>query len=111
MTQFDKLSFTFFYDGETTFIPSGISIQPDTSCLSDEILLVLSSTVIKTLAQRHGLEQALEMINDTGYGRIGKSGHFEMKLMSKTQMEEFYGELPDPDNDDEDDDGDEGKKV
>lgn len=102
MSQIKKLSFTFHYEDPILPMPTGIGFHPDIRKLPDEVLLFLGSVIIRTLSQRHGLEQALKMMEDSGYGRIGDSTKFVMKYHDRKEMEEVYGDLPECCEDEED---------
>ncbi|MHA2279727.1 MAG: hypothetical protein ACXAC5_02370 [Promethearchaeota archaeon] len=45
------------------------------------------------MSKRHGLEQALKMMQDAGYGKIGENATFRMRWSTQKEMEGRFGDL------------------
>jgi hypothetical protein len=87
-----QLTFTFHYDETTHTLPTSIGILPNPNELDDHIILFILSIFIQVLRNRHGLEQALKMTEDVGYGKIAET-EFDLKWVPRAQMEHMYGDL------------------
>lgn len=68
-----QLNFTFHYDAPDHTLPTTIGVLPNPNELDDHILLFIIASFIQVLRNRHGLEQALKMTEDAGYGKIGET--------------------------------------
>jgi len=92
-----QLTFSFHYDDPSHTLPTGIGILPNPSALDDYIILFIIATFMQVLRDRHGLEQALIMTEQAGYGKIGQT-EFAMKWTPKDEMEDVYGDLDLPED-------------
>lgn len=64
-----NLSFQFQYDEDEEF-PDAIYVEPNPDCNSDTELILASLVCIQSLASKHGLERALEMVRKAAFGKI-----------------------------------------
>ncbi len=72
------LEFTFRFNTKYGPLPFAIGTDPNLLDLDDTIILLIVSTAIRTLASRHGLEEALKKINEVAYGRIDGKRAFKI---------------------------------
>lgn len=83
-----ELTFTFHYEEPDYTLPTAIGILPNPDSLHDNIILMMTATFTRVLSNRHGLEQALKMVEDAGYGKIG-----DARLIMKWEEREDTQEL------------------
>jgi len=83
-----QLTFTFHYEEPNHTLPVAIEIIPDPFELGDYTLLMVIAAFSQVLSNRHGLEQALKLIEDAGYSKIDDCNLY-MKWTKKNNMD-FY---------------------
>lgn len=75
------LSFNFEYeenDNEQPYAcPNVICVVPNPNTVSDAELVLTANTCVQALATKHGLEQALTMINDAAVGKLRNGSRFD----------------------------------
>ena len=74
-----NLSFCFEYNDDDESCPEVVHVTPDPGEVSDTELLLVANTCIHALAVRHGLEQALTIVNDAVYGKLANGVAFDTK--------------------------------
>lgn len=85
-----NLSFCFKYD-QTSICPHSVQVIPDPHGIPDYELVLTANTCIQALASKHGLERAIEMINDAAYGNLFDGTKFDT-LWSKNLEQEGENE-------------------
>lgn len=69
-----NLSFQFAFADDEQNCPESVLVHPNPNHLEDSVLLLTASTCIRSLANRHSLEQALKMVENAAYGRLDNDG-------------------------------------
>lgn len=64
-------------------LPYTIDFCPDPDNVPDEGLLTIVAVCIRTLAKRHSLEKALELVNEAGFGRLPDGDKFDLLFVKK----------------------------
>lgn len=81
-----NLSFRFQYDDNDQTCPESLHVVPSPKTMSDTELVLTTTACIQALATKHGLEQALTMVNDAAYGRFANGTRFDTRwLINKTK--------------------------
>lgn len=82
-----NLSFCFKYT-HASICPHSVQIIPDPHIVSDNELVLAASTCIQALASKHGLEQAIDMVNNAAYGKLCDGTKFDTRWSALEQGEE-----------------------
>ena len=82
-----NLSFCFQYEcDDNDDCPDVVHVTPNPNTITDTELTLIANTCIQALASKHGLGQALAMVNDTVYGKLANGTQFNTKWVEEDDV-------------------------
>ncbi len=67
--------------------PESIHIEPNPHTVPDTDLVLIARACIHTLSQKHGLEQALDIVHEAVYGRLANGARFDTQWVNSEDDE------------------------
>jgi len=81
-----NLSFCFEYETEDHSCPNAVHVTPNPNTVSDIELVLTANTCIQALASKHGLEQALSMVQDAAMGKLLNGSRFDALWVDENEQ-------------------------